>query len=179
MFIFVKNYADEGKIARFDESQASSPNCSGSIRPASPTFLPDATNRDSICCRKFSGGFRRSTPTGCCSTRNRCTVRKTEEGRRMQTKDARPTPHPIRNAEPRYRAADYSADYLRDRECRPHGTVPARCLMEEEPTAGEATECPEFRETDRTAAPSTLRGRTRSAGYRMAFGPESGSRLRG
>lgn len=106
-------------------------------------------------------------------------VRKTEEGRRMQTKDARPTPHPIRNAEPRYRAADYSADYLRDQECRPHGTVPARCLMEEEPTAGEATECPEFRETDRTATPSTLRGRTRSAGYRMAFGPESGSRLRG
>lgn len=51
--------------------------------------------------------------------------------------------------------------------------------MEEEPTAGEVTECPDFRETDRTAAPSTLRRRTRNAGYRMAFGPESGFRLRG
>ena len=48
------------------------PRSSESSLRESPTFSPDGTNRDSICCRRFSGGFRVSIRTGCCSIPNRC-----------------------------------------------------------------------------------------------------------
>ena len=62
-FIFVKNYADEGKSLQ---------SSSRSIPPEYPTFSPDATNRASICCKRFSGGFPGSTRIGYCSIPTKC-----------------------------------------------------------------------------------------------------------
>ena len=57
-----------------DEGLTSLPRFWKSNRPAFPICYPDATNPDSICCKKFCVGSRGSIPTGCCSTPIKCTV---------------------------------------------------------------------------------------------------------
>ena len=58
------------------------------IQPSGISHILAGTNRDSICCRRFSGGFRASIRTGCCSTPNRCiepAIRKVPLQRTEQT----------------------------------------------------------------------------------------------
>ena len=55
-----------------------------------PSQLADETNRASICCKRFSGGFPGSTRIGCCSTRIRCTATSRRPNRQLRSRWASP-----------------------------------------------------------------------------------------